>query len=33
VAKDPALAPLLPRVIIEPPGELLLKAMQAGTVS
>ncbi len=33
VAKDPALAPLLPRIIIETPGELLLKAMQAGTVS
>jgi len=33
VAKDPALAPLLPRIIIETPGELLLKVMQAGTVS
>ena len=33
VAKDPALACLLPRVIIETQGELLLKAMQAGTVS
>ncbi|HWY31514.1 MAG TPA: hypothetical protein VNX46_12200, partial [Candidatus Acidoferrum sp.] len=33
VARDPALAPLLPRVIIETPGELLLKAMQVGTVS
>ena len=33
VAKDQALAPLLPRVIIETQGELLLKAMQVGTVS
>jgi integrase len=33
VARDKALAPLLPRVIIESQGELLLKAMQAGTVS
>ena len=33
VSKDKALAPLLPRVIIETQGELLLKAMQAGTVS
>ena len=33
VAKDKALAPLLPRIIIETPGELLLKAMQVGTVS
>src|ERR1035441_9900421 len=33
VARDPALAPLLSRVLIETPGELLLKAMQAGTVS
>ena len=33
VAKDKALALLLPRVIIESNGELLLKAMQAGTVS
>jgi integrase len=33
VARDKALAPLLPRVIIETPGELLLKVMQAGTVS
>jgi len=33
VARDPALAPLLPRIIIETPGEALLKAMQAGTVS
>jgi len=33
VARDKALAPLLARVIIETPGELLLKVMQAGTVS
>ena len=33
VAKDSALAPLLPRVIIETPGELLLQAMRSGTVS
>ncbi len=33
VAKNPELAPLLPRIIIETPGELLLKTMQAGTVS
>ncbi len=33
VAKDKALAPLLPRVIIETQGELLLKVMQTGTVS
>ena len=33
VARDPALAPLLPRIIIETPGEALLNAMQAGTVS
>ena len=33
VAKDKALAVLFPKVIIETPGELLLKAMQAGTVS
>ena len=33
VAKDKALALVLPRVIIETQGELLLKAMQAGTVS
>jgi integrase len=33
VAKDQALAPLLPRVIIETQGELLLKALQVGTVS
>ena len=33
VARDKALAPLLSRIIIETPGELLLKVMQAGTVS
>jgi len=33
VARDKALAPLLARVIIETPGELLLKVMQAGSVS
>ena len=33
VAKDEALAPLLPRVIIETQAELLLKALQVGTVS
>jgi integrase len=33
VVKDRALVPLLPRVIIETPSELLLKALQAGTVS
>jgi len=33
VAKDKAYTPLLPRVITETPGELLLKVMQAGTVS
>ncbi len=33
VAKDPALAQLLPRKIIETQGEVLLKALQAGTVS
>ena len=33
VARDKALIPLLDRVIIETPGELLLKVMQAGTVS
>ena len=33
VAKDKALAPLWPRVIIETQGELLLKALQVGTVS
>jgi hypothetical protein len=33
VAKDKALAVLFPKVIIETPGGLLLKAMQAGCVS
>jgi len=33
VARDPALAPLLCRIIIETPGEALLNAMKAGTVS
>ena len=33
VARDRALAPLLPRVIIETNGELLLQVMEAGTVS
>ncbi len=33
VVKDAALAPLLPRVIIETQGELLLKVLQSGTVS
>lgn len=33
VVKDRALAPLWPRVIIETPGELLLRALQVGTVS
>ena len=33
VARDPALALVLPRVIIETPGEMLLQALQAGTVS
>jgi integrase len=33
VAKDKALAPLLPRIIIETQGEVLLKALQVGTVS
>ncbi len=33
VAKDPALADLLPRVIIETQGEMLLKAIQNGCVS
>ena len=33
VARDKAFAPLLARVIIETPGELLLKVMQTGTVS
>jgi integrase len=32
-AKDKAFAPLLPRIIIETPGELLLKVLQSGTVS
>ena len=32
-ARDKAFAPLLPRVIIETPGELLLTVMQTGTVS
>jgi integrase len=33
VLKDPAMAPLWSRVIIETPGELLLKILQMGTVS
>jgi integrase len=33
VVKDPALATLLPQIIIETKGEALLRAMQAGTVS
>lgn len=33
VARDKALLPLWPRVIIETPGDLLLSVMQAGTVS
>ncbi len=33
VAKDPALADLLPRVIIETQGEMLLKAIEKGCVS
>jgi integrase len=33
VVKDRALAPLLPRVIIETQGEVLLKVLQSGTVS
>jgi integrase len=33
VLKDPALSPLWTRVIIETPGELLLKILQVGTVS
>ena len=33
VAKDKALAPLLPKLIIDTPAELLLDAMRAGTVS
>lgn len=32
-AKDPAYAPLLPKVITETSAELLLKVMQAGCVS
>src|SRR5271157_2086893 len=32
-AKDAAFAPLLPKIIIETPGELLLKVLQSGTVS
>jgi integrase len=32
-ARDPALAHLMPRIIIETPGEALLNAMKAGTVS
>ena len=32
-ARDPALAPLMPRIIIETPGEALLNALKAGTVS
>ena len=33
VARDKALAPLLPKLIIDTLGELLLQVMQAGTVS
>jgi integrase len=33
VAKDRALAPLLPRTIIDTPGELVLRVLQTGTVS
>jgi len=33
VAKDRALAPLLPKIIIETQGELLLRVLQSGTVS
>ncbi|HEY3854413.1 MAG TPA: hypothetical protein VGO67_08485 [Verrucomicrobiae bacterium] len=33
VAKDRALVPLLPRTIVDTPGELLLKCLQSGTVS
>ena len=33
MVKDRALAPLLPRVIIETQGELLLRVLQTGTVS
>ena len=32
-ARDVAFVPLLPKVIIETPGELLLKVLQSGTVS
>jgi len=32
-AKDKAFAPLMPRIIIETPGELLLRVLQCGTVS
>jgi integrase len=32
-AKDKAFAPLLPRLIVDTPGELLLSVMQAGTLS
>jgi len=32
-ARDNAFVPLLPRIIIETPGELLLKVLQCGTVS
>ena len=32
-AKDAAFAPLLPKVIIETPGELILKVLRSGTVS
>lgn len=33
VIKDPALAPLLPQVLIETKGEALLRSMQVGTIS
>jgi integrase len=33
VVKDPAMAPLLPRVIIETQSDLLLRVLQSGTVS
>jgi hypothetical protein len=32
-AKDKAFVPLMPRIIIETPGELLLKVLQTGKVS
>ena len=32
-ARDKALAPLMPKIIIETPGEALLNVLQAGTVS